>query len=225
MRAAAPHQRRRRKRRQGVQFFVEPSDYYRKVRVSKTGNLILFVVDASTSMAIERRMTATKGAILALLADAYQKRDRVGLVVFREEEARLILPPTNSVLLAHRALDEIPVGGRTPLSAGLTVAYETVELQQLLYPDVVPIMVVITDGAGNVAMTRRAPQEEAYLAARRIRAAGIRSVVFNMAPRSVDKGLARELATQMGADYFTSKELDPGRIHRAVRVRTQYVIA
>ena len=86
-------------------------------------------------------------------------------------------------------------------------------------------MVVITDGAGNVEMSNRPLQEEAYLAARSIRAAGIRSVVFNMAPSFADKGLARELATQMGADYFTSEEIDPGRIHRAVRVRTQHVIA
>ena len=102
---------------------VEKSDLQRKVRVRRAANLILFVVDASWSMAAAERMEATKGAIMSLLMDAYQRRDQVGLVVFQKEEARLVLPPTSSVELAKHRLADVPVGGKTPLSAGLLMAY------------------------------------------------------------------------------------------------------
>ncbi len=96
-----------------------------EVRVRRAANLIMFVVDASWSMAVAERMMATKGAIMSLLTDAYQRRDRVGLVVFQKSTATLVLPPTSSVDLAQRALRDIPVGGKTPLSAGLTLAHFT----------------------------------------------------------------------------------------------------
>jgi magnesium chelatase subunit D len=97
-----------------VAFAVRREDYQRKVRVRRSANLILFLVDASWSMAVAERMSATKGAILSLLTDAYQRRDRVGLIVFQKDRATLVLPPTNSVLLAQRALADIPVGGKHP---------------------------------------------------------------------------------------------------------------
>ena len=124
LRAAAPLQIRRTAERQarGVAFSIESSDLHRKVRVKRAANLILFVVDASWSMAVAERMSATKGAIMSLLTDAYQRRDRVGLVVFQKNQASLVLPPTNSVQLAQRTLADIPVGGKTPLSAGLILA-------------------------------------------------------------------------------------------------------
>ena len=122
LRAAAPFQKAREEMRENVAFAVRREDYQRKVRVRRASNLILFLVDASWSMAVAERMAATKGAILSLLTDAYQRRDRVGLIVFQKDRATLVLPPTNSVLLAQRALADIPVGGKTPLSAGLTMA-------------------------------------------------------------------------------------------------------
>jgi Mg-chelatase subunit ChlD len=115
IRAAAPYQRSRSEQRKNVSFAILPKDLQRKVRVRKTANLVLFVVDASWSMAVAERMSATKGAILSLLTDAYQRRDRVGLIVFQKDRALTILPPTNSVELARRALIDIPVGGKTPL--------------------------------------------------------------------------------------------------------------
>ena len=124
LRAAAPFQRQRAEQRKRVAFAIRASDFQRKVRVEEAANLVLFVVDASWSMAVAERMAATKGAILSLLTDAYQRRDRVGLVVFQKDRATLVLPPTNSVQLAQRALADIPVGGKTPLSAGLFLAYE-----------------------------------------------------------------------------------------------------
>ncbi|RMF46319.1 MAG: VWA domain-containing protein, partial [Anaerolineae bacterium] len=122
LRAAAPYQKRRSEQRKRVAFAIQPQDLQRKVRVKKVANLVLFVVDASWSMAVAERMAATKGAIMSLLTDAYQRRDRVGLIVFQKDRATLVLPPTNSVQLAQRALTNIPVGGKTPLSAGLYLA-------------------------------------------------------------------------------------------------------
>ena len=122
LRAAAPEQLSRDKN--GLALAVRSDDYQKKVRVRKASNLILFLVDASWSMAVAERMQATKGAIMSLLTDAYQRRDRVGLVVFQKDQARVVLPPTNSVELAQKALKDIPVGGKTPLSAGLNLAHQ-----------------------------------------------------------------------------------------------------
>ena len=118
IRAAAPFQRDRGelRARNRVAFAIRPTDYMKKIRVRKAANLILFLVDASWSMAVAERMAATKGAIMSLLTDAYQRRDRVGLIVFQKSDATLVLPPTNSVMLAEEALQDIPVGGKTPLS-------------------------------------------------------------------------------------------------------------
>ena len=99
-------------------YALRKTDLQEKVRVRKAANLIMFTVDASWSMAVSERMQATKGAIMSLLTDAYQRRDRVGLVVFQKDRASLVLPPTNSVVLGKEAMADIPVGGKTPLSAG-----------------------------------------------------------------------------------------------------------
>ncbi|RPI87647.1 MAG: VWA domain-containing protein, partial [Chloroflexi bacterium] len=148
IRAAAPFQKEREEQRKKVAFAIRPSDYQRKIRVKKTANLILFVVDASWSMAVAERMSATKGAILSLLTDAYQRRDRVGLIVFQKDRATLVLPPTNSVQLAQRALADIPVGGKTPLSAGLFLTQQVLQREQIVHPDVNPLVILLTDGAG-----------------------------------------------------------------------------
>ena len=122
LRAAAPHQINRDRSEMALKLHKE--DLREKVRVRRSANLILFVVDASWSMAVAERMEATKGAIMSLLTDAYQRRDRVGLIVFHKNDANLVLPPTNSVQLAKKALIDIAVGGKTPLSAGLMMALE-----------------------------------------------------------------------------------------------------
>lgn len=103
---------------------VESQDLHRKVRVRRAANLVLFVVNASWSMATEQRLEATKGAVLSLSRDAYRRPDRVGLIAFRAATADLVLPPTSSVELIQRALQHIPVGGKTPLSAALLLAHE-----------------------------------------------------------------------------------------------------
>ena len=217
LRAAAPFQRSREEDNPQLAFDIRRGDLQRKVRVRKAANLILFVVDASWSMAVAERMTATKGAILSLLTDAYQRRDRVGLIVFQKDRAITVLPPTNSIQLAQKTLQDIPVGGKTPLSAGLNLAYETLHQQLVLHPDVLPLMILLTDGAGNVSMGDLPPQEEAHLVADRIREQGIRSVVINMEHVAFDQGLAKKLAERLGAPSYTLSELKAENLYHAVR--------
>src|SRR5690554_3690472 len=188
IRAAAPYQRRR--PRSSLAYSIQKHDLQRKVRVRKAANLILFVVDASWSMAVSERMSATKGAIMSLLTDAYQRRDRVGLIVFQKDRAQMVLPPTNSVTLAKKALANIPVGGKTPLSAGLILAYDTLVREKRLHPDVIPMMILLTDGAGNVSVGDRPPQEEAHQIADQIHEEKIKTVTINMEHVAFDQGLA-----------------------------------
>ena len=198
-------------------FTVLPEDIQKKIRVRRAANLILFVVDASWSMAGAQRMEATKGAIMSLLVDAYQKRDRVGLVVFQKEEARLVLPFTSSVELAQRALRHLPVGGKTPLSAGLMLAYRVFRAEMNLRPESMPLMILLTDGAGNVSLTDTPPQEEAYKIAELIRKAGIHAVVINMEHEVYDRGLAAHLADTLDAPCYCHGELRASQLYRAVR--------
>jgi magnesium chelatase subunit D len=217
LRAAAPHQKRRKAQRQAVAFAIQPSDLQQKVRVRKAANLILFVVDASWSMAVAERMSATKGAILSLLTDAYQRRDRVGLVVFQKDRALTVLPPTNSIQLAQKALSDIPVGGKTPLSAGLTLAMETLLRERTIHPEVLPLLILLTDGAGNVSLGELPPQEEALQVADRIRESDLRAVVINMEHAAFDQGLANALAERLGAPCYTLHELKAEHLYRTVR--------
>jgi magnesium chelatase subunit D len=217
LRAAAPFQKAREELRKDVAFAVRREDYQRKVRVRRAANLILFLVDASWSMAVAERMAATKGAILSLLTDAYQRRDRVGLIVFQKDRATLVLPPTNSVLLAQRALADIPVGGKTPLSAGLTMAYQVLKREKTLHPDVLPLMIVLTDGAGNVAISGGSPQKEAHRIAEQIAAEEVRSVVINMEHHAFDQGLAQGLADHLDAPCYTLSDLRSETLYRAVQ--------
>jgi magnesium chelatase subunit D len=217
LRAAAPYQKRRKEQRRKMAFAIEPSDLQEKVRMRKTANLILFVVDASWSMAVAERMSATKGAILSLLTDAYQRRDRVGLIVFQKDRALTVLPPTNSIQLAQRSLADIPVGGKTPLSAGLTLALETIQQDMLTHPDALPLMILLTDGAGNVSIGDLPPQEEAHHVADKLKAADVRSVVVNMEHAAFDQGLAKNLADRLGGPCYTLHELKAEHLYRAVR--------
>jgi len=206
------------RKERNIAFAIKKQDLQDKVRVRLTANLVLFVVDASWSMAVAERMSATKGAILSLLTDAYQRRDRVGLIVFQKDRANLVLPPTNSVQLAHRALQDIPVGGKTPLSAGLYLAHEVIKRDMITHPDVIPLMILLTDGAGNVSMTEKiSPQKEAHGLAEMIAADNIRSIVINMEHAAFDQGLARALAEHMKAPCLSLEELKAENLLDAVK--------
>ncbi len=216
-RAAAPYQKRRIEKRKRLAFAIERSDFQRKIRVKKVANLVLFLVDASWSMAVAERMNATKGAILSLLMDAYQRRDRVGLIVFQKDRATLVLSPTNSVQLARKALVDIPVGGKTPLSAGLLMAHDVLTHEKYIHPDVEPLLIVLTDGAGNVAIGTLPPQEESYKFAGLIANKKTRSIVINMEHAAFDQGLAQKLADHLEALCFTLSELKAENLYHAVK--------
>lgn len=217
LRAAAPYQKQREEQRKLVAFAIRPNDYMRKIRVKRAANLVLFLVDASWSMAVSERMTATKGAILSLLTDAYQRRDRVGLIVFQKDHATQVLPPTNSVALAQKVLADIPVGGKTPLAAGLQMAMDTLHREQYNHPDVMPLLIVLTDGAGNVSMGNLSPMEEAYNIADLIAIEQIHSLVINMEHAAFDQGLAQVLADHLGSPCFTITDLKAESLYRTVR--------
>lgn len=214
LRAAAPHQINRDRSQLALKLHKE--DLREKVRVRRSANLILFVVDASWSMAVAERMEATKGAIMSLLTDAYQRRDRVGLIVFHKNDANLVLPPTNSVQLAKKALIDIAVGGKTPLSAGLMMAFEVFRKESYTHPDVMPLMILLTDGAGNVSLSDLPPQQEAHRLAEMIKDEGVRSVVINMEHAAFDQGLARLLAERLDAPCHTLEDLRADTLYRTV---------
>jgi magnesium chelatase subunit D len=217
IRAAAPFQKERKDPNNKVAFSIRKHDLQRKVRIKQTANLILFVVDASWSMAVAERMSAAKGAVLSLLTDAYQRRDKVGMIVFQKDRAQVILPPTNSVELARRYLADIPIGGKTPLSAGLNLAYEVIKREELAHPDIQPLLILLTDGVGNVSMGKMAPQEEAYKIARMIAEEDIPSVVINMEHKEFDKGLANEVAEYLNASYYCLSDLQADKLLLTVK--------
>jgi magnesium chelatase subunit D len=142
--AAAPHQRAR--GRSGAGLVIRKDDLRQAVREGREGNLVLFVVDASGSMAARQRMSAVKGAVLSLLLDAYQRRDKIGLITFRGSGAELALPPTSSVEAGAARLGMLPTGGRTPLAAGLLKAREVLRVERLRDASRRPLLVVVTDG-------------------------------------------------------------------------------
>ncbi len=223
LRAAAPYQKERAKSKKNVAFAIQSSDYMRKIRVRKTANLVLFVVDASWSMAVSERMSATKGAILSLLNDAYQRRDKVGLVVFQKDRATLVLPPTHSVRLAEKALTMIPVGGKTPLAAGLTLAYEVIQREKILHADIQPLMILLTDGAGNVPLNRSsAPLEEIDFIADQMAESKMRSVVINMENAAFDQCLAQNLANHLKAPCYSIHDLKAESLYQTVRFELNY---
>jgi len=217
VRQAAPNQRQRRRDADGPAVAIRDADVHRKVRVRKAANLIVFAVDASWSMAAAERMEATKGAIMSLLVDAYQKRDRVSLVSFQKDRADLVLPPTSSVEMAKEALRDIPVGGKTPLSAGLLLAHQVVERERRQNPEIMPLLILLTDGAGNVSLTGMPPRNEALLVADMISKSKTRAVVINTEHESLDRGLAQELANALDGNCYTLAELGAESLYQTVR--------
>jgi magnesium chelatase subunit D len=221
LRAAAPYQQRRAKR--DLAIAIEPDDIREKVREKRVGNFLLFVVDASGSMGAQQRMVAAKGAVLSLLLDAYQKRDRVGLIAFKGEQAAVLLPPTNSVELAHRCLEELPTGGRTPLAAGLYKAYEVARAHLFKNPNLSPLLIIVSDGRGNVGLGNGKPLEEAWWVAALIREEPrLKSLVVDVEKEGfLSFGLARRLAAALGARYFRVEDLKAETLVQAVRALTE----
>ena len=211
--AAAPHQAVR-GRRPAERLRLANHDLRLAVTEGRESNLILLVVDASGSMSARRRMEAVKAAALSLLLDAYQRRDKVGLITFRGSEAALALPPTSSIDTAARRLEQLPSGGRTPLAEGLLCAAETLRLERIRDPRRRPLLVLVTDGRasyGPDAVGR------SRLIADRLRQIGVASLLIDCESGRMALGLARTLSIHLGAQYVTVGEVAADQLVAAVR--------
>jgi magnesium chelatase subunit D len=188
---------------------IGSDDLRHAVREGRESNLVLMCVDASGSMAAQRRMEQVKAAVLSLLLDAYQRRDKVGLITFREAGAHVVLPPTTSVDLAARRLDALPAGGRTPLAEGLAEAARTLDRERIKDPRRRPLLVVVTDGRathGPHAVARSG------LVADHLAAAGVASVVIDCETGRMRMGLAQRLAVRLGAEHVPVGEVSADAI-------------
>ncbi|MBX8689089.1 VWA domain-containing protein [Mycobacterium sp. 20091114027_K0903767] len=194
-----------------------PEDIRRAVREGREGNLVIFVVDASGSMAARDRMSAVTGATLSLLRDAYQRRDKVAVITFRQQDARVLLPPTTSVHIASRRLSRFDTGGKTPLAQGLLAARDLVIREKARDRARRSLVVVLTDGraTGGPDPLGRTRQAAAALVAE-----GAASVVVDCETSFVRLGLAGQLAEQLGSPAVRLEELRAAELTRLVQHQT-----
>lgn len=202
--------------RDPTRFRITKSDLHQQIRVDKSGNLILFVVDASGSMAAQRRMEAVKGAVLSLLTDAYQRRDEVAVISFRGESAGVLLSPTRSVDLAEQGLRELPTGGRTPLPHALQLTLET--LEKANGGSMLPLLVLLSDGKANVPLRDNGdPWRETLELAGLLAARGVPALVLDTETGYVRLGKASQLATALGAECLTLEDLSAQNLALTIR--------
>lgn len=201
LRAAAPYQKARPSNSCAV--VIRKDDLRSKIREKRTGNIFLFVVDASGSMGARERMKTVKGVIFKILLDAYQKRDRVGMVAFRKNQAEVLLPVTRSVDFAQKKLASMPTGGKTPLAKGLLKAEDVLDMLYRQDANQDPVMILITDGRATSPLNKGTnPVTDALEEAKRIGRRNIPVAVIDTESGFIKLGLAKKLAKAMGASYF-----------------------
>jgi magnesium chelatase subunit D len=215
LRAAAPFQSIR-KKAQGLSFSIIHSDIRDKIREKRAGNTIIFLVDGSGSMGVQKRMSSTKGVIFSLLEKAYQMRDSVGLILFKGEDAQVVLPPTKSLDRAHKMLKELPVGGKTPITHGLYKAVEYVKGLKAKEKETFPIVILLTDGKCNVPCREKDPLKEVITAAEKISYEKIPFVVFDTEIGWARFGFAEKLSKSLNARYFNLDQLCSEKISETV---------
>ncbi|WP_243659033.1 magnesium chelatase subunit D family protein [Tamaricihabitans halophyticus] len=213
--AAAPHQHDR--GRTGPGLLLRAGDLRRAVREGKESNLVLFAVDASGSMAARARMSAVTGAVLSLLTDAYQRRDKVGVVTFRGTGAETALPPTSSVDAAVRRLRELRTGGRTPLADGLLRARKVLQVERVRDPRRRALLVLLTDGRATASVRGGDPMQDARRAAAALAGDGVAAIVVDCEEGSVRLGLAGQLANELDASCLRLGELSAEHVAGVVR--------
>lgn len=218
LRAAAPYQCFRSHADCAVA--IRESDLRYKVRENHVGATIVFVVDASGSMGARSRMKAAKEAVLSMLLDSYQKRDRIGLVAFRKQGAQTLLDITASIDLAQKRLQDLPTGGRTPLAAGLYQAWQLLRARRLKDPKMLPMVVLVTDGRANCPLWTLDPVEDAIRAAGLLRQNGIRAIVVDTEKDFVSLHIARQIAQAMEADYYKVDQLRGEQLRTIVKGST-----
>ena len=211
LRAAAPHQKGRRSN--GCAVVIRHEDIRRKEREKRTGNIFLFLVDASGSMGARERMKAVKGVVFKMLADAYQKRDRVGMIAFRRDRAEVLLPITRSIEFAQKKLAALPTGGKTPLAQGLIKAEDMLDRLYKQDPLQDPVLILITDGRATNSLNKNTdPVRDALSEAERIGHRHMLAAVIDTESGFIKLGLAKELAQKMGASYFHVDKISEDRL-------------
>lgn len=215
IRAAAPMQKLREDN--GCALNIKTEDMRQKVREKRIGNTFLFAVDASGSMGARERMRAVKGAIFYMLQEAYQKRDRVGMIAFRRQQAELLLPITRSVDMAQKCLAQMPTGGKTPLADALSKALVTLSLLNKRDKEMEPVLILLTDGRANAVAEGDDPIASALKMAEKIREAKITALVIDTESGFIKLGLAKKLAAAMGASYYTLQNLSKDDIIHIVK--------
>ena len=163
-------------------------------------------------MGAMRRMEAAKGAIISLLLDAYQKRNKIGMIAFRRDRAELILPFTSSVELGEKLLKDLPTGGKTPLADAFIKSYEVFDRELRKNPNIIPIMIVISDFKPNVAV-KGDYVKEVFDACEKIAEKCINVILIDTEPQSFIKiGIGREIANRFGFKYYKIDELSKDKI-------------
>lgn len=200
---------------------IRETDVMEKMYIRRTGVTIVFLVDASGSMGARRRMTAVKGAMLSILTDAYQKRDRVSLVSFRASGAEILVPPTNSVDLAKKRMEVMPTGGKTPLAKGLMVAERLICNERMKRPKDLYLLVILSDGRGNVSLSGGDPTEDCVRMCTSIRENGIRSLFLDTEQGMIKLGLAKRLSDALEAKYMKLDDIGSDAISNATKRATQ----
>ncbi len=220
VRAAAPYQKSR--DHSDLAINIQNQDVREKVREMRAGCTILFLVDASGSLGVRKRMTAVKGAILSMLRDSYVKRDRIGMMAFRRDSAELILPPTRSVEYSYRKLEEMPTGGKTPLSEALVTVNEYMTSYSRAHMGEMCYVVLITDGRANVPLAEGVnANEEVLKLAEDMVIPQVRWVVIDASAGFIRFDNAERLAQALGGTYFRLEDLNADRLAESVRAVIQ----
>ena len=200
---------------------IYPENWRRKVRNSTTDTIIMFVVDASGSMSARQRMEAVKGAVIALLTDAYQQRDRVGVIAFRGIKAEVLLEPTRSVELAEKQLQRLPTGGRTPLAHALLLTSETIQRLRRHEPEQAMLVIALSDGKANVPLPDSPQGVDAWAqteqVATQLSALKIPTLFLDTEASLIRVGRGQDLAECLKASYLRLDDMSADGLVHTIR--------